>query len=51
MGVRDGAAVYTSMLWGTAATLVGCLPASHQKACRLARNKYCSYLQCCLVRR
>ena len=38
MGARDGVAVYTSMVWGTAAPLVGCLPAARQKPCRVARN-------------
>ena len=39
MGARDDAAGNTSMVWGTAAPLVGCLPAARQKACRLARNR------------
>ena len=38
-GARGGAAVYTSMVWGTAAQLVRCLPEALRKACRLAGNK------------
>ena len=39
MEARDGAGVYTSMVWGTAAPFVGSIPAALQKACRLPRNR------------
>ena len=39
MGARDDAAVYTSMMWGTAAPLVGCLRVAQQKACRCPEDK------------
>ena len=43
--------VYSSMVWGTAAPLVGCLPAARQKACRFARNRKSFPLQRAMLSR
>ena len=42
-GGFEGIVVYTSMMWGTLAPLVGCLPAARQKACRFARNRLAGF--------
>lgn len=36
--MHNGAAVYTSMVWGTAVPPAGCLSAARQKACRFTRG-------------
>ena len=41
----------SSMVWGTAAPLVGCLPAARQKACRFARNRKSFPLQRAMLSR
>ena len=47
----EGPAVCTSMMWGTAAPLVGCLPAARQKACRFPRNRKSFPLQRAMLSR